>query len=68
MKLLNYNTFGKRLDTEEEEITELKDKWGESIWDDAQRKQTKFMKKDQKQYARLESQTRKKEKVRQHYI
>lgn len=40
---------------------------GESIWDDAQRKQTKFMKKDQKQYAQLESQTRKREKVRQHY-
>lgn len=27
MKLLNYDTFGSRLDTEEEEITELKDKW-----------------------------------------
>lgn len=40
---------------------------GESIWDDAQRKQTKFMKKDQKQYAQPESQTRKREKVRQHY-
>ena len=44
MKLLNYDTFCRRLDTEEKKITELKDKWGESIWDEAQRKQNSLSK------------------------